>query len=166
MILVSDSREETLCLGALLGETAIGGEVVGLVGPLGAGKSCLVKGIARGLGMNEADICSPTFILAHSHFGRLPLHHIDLYRTDSVRFNGGMELEDYFDEGGITAIEWADQGAAHLPEDRLTIEMRYGDPEKENQREISLMSGMGRHAAWVEEVIREWTRRLPQLRGR
>jgi tRNA threonylcarbamoyladenosine biosynthesis protein TsaE len=148
----------TLQLGALLGERAVGGEVIGLTGPLGAGKSCLVKGIARGLGLSERDICSPTFILAHSHFGRLALHHLDLYRIDSP--HQMPDLEDYFDARGVTAIEWAERGC--LPEERLTVTLRYRDGDR---REIALSGSEGRHAAWLEEVMQAWTKRSPPSRG-
>jgi len=159
MTLLSDSRETTLRLGRWLGETAVGGEVIGLTGPLGVGKSCLVKGIALGLGVAEEEVCSPTFVLARSHFGRLVLHHIDLYRIEGAQADEMRFLDDYFDARGVTAMEWAEYGTAFLPEKRLTIILRYGHNDA---REISLAGHPGRYADWIEEVSQKWTQQWPR----
>ncbi|MDP6347338.1 MAG: tRNA (adenosine(37)-N6)-threonylcarbamoyltransferase complex ATPase subunit type 1 TsaE, partial [Dehalococcoidia bacterium] len=80
---ISRSAEETQRLGRLLGEQAWVGEVILLVGELGAGKTCLVQGMAQGLGVNEV-VLSPSFVLLRQYSGRLPMYHMDLYRMERL----------------------------------------------------------------------------------
>jgi tRNA threonylcarbamoyladenosine biosynthesis protein TsaE len=83
---VSKTERETFDLGARIGAALSGGEIILLDGPLGAGKTVLVKGIAHMLGLKEEDITSPSFTLVNPHQGRLLLYHIDLYRSTSMKF--------------------------------------------------------------------------------
>ncbi|MFQ5950199.1 MAG: tRNA (adenosine(37)-N6)-threonylcarbamoyltransferase complex ATPase subunit type 1 TsaE, partial [Nitrospiria bacterium] len=80
--LICRGHEETFRLGGAFGVTAAGGEVIALIGPLGAGKTLFVQGLAEGLEVTGSCVRSPTFTLIHQHEGRLPLYHIDLYRLD------------------------------------------------------------------------------------
>ncbi len=107
---ISRSPEETQMLGESWGQSADAGLVIGLTGDLGAGKTQLVKGLARGLGI-KAHVHSPTFALLHEYpGGRLPLFHIDLYRLESPSQIIGAGLEEYFyNPPGITVIEWFDR---------------------------------------------------------
>jgi tRNA threonylcarbamoyladenosine biosynthesis protein TsaE len=93
-----------------------GGEILALHGVLGAGKTQLVKGLARGLGF-EGDVTSPTFTIIHEYRGgRLPLYHIDLYRIRSEKEAVDLGLEEYLPSGdGVTVIEWPDRIPALLP---------------------------------------------------
>lgn len=119
--LVSTSPEETQALGVQLGQLVLPGDVIALQGDLGAGKTNLVQGLARGLGVTE-DVNSPTFILANEYpGGRLPLYHIDCYRVQDAAEAFGFGLEDYLDGQGVTIIEWADRVRAALPSDSLWI---------------------------------------------
>jgi len=79
---ISFNERETFELGSRIGEGLSGGEILLLNGPLGAGKTVLVKGIAHSLGLDEEDVTSPSFTLVNPHQGRLLLYHIDLYRLD------------------------------------------------------------------------------------
>jgi tRNA threonylcarbamoyladenosine biosynthesis protein TsaE len=108
--IASNSPEETLRLGEQWGHEAKPGWVIGLTGDLGAGKTQLVKGIARGLGISTR-IQSPTFTLVHEYRdGRLPLYHIDLYRLDTPEQVVAAGLEPYFFQtDGVTVIEWAER---------------------------------------------------------
>lgn len=91
------------------------GDVIALSGDLGAGKTALVKGIARGLGIAQ-DVTSPTFTLVHEYSGgRLPLFHVDLYRLDNVEQALAIGIEDYLGGPGATAIEWAEKIESLLP---------------------------------------------------
>ena len=132
----TSSAEATRVLGQRLGGLLTGGEVLALIGPLGAGKTQLVKGIAAGLGWEDAGgVTSPTFVLVNEYFGRLHLYHIDAYRL-----GGGGDLEALgFDEmvagDSAVVVEWADKVAGVLPEDRLTICM---EPTGENSRQLVL----------------------------
>jgi len=123
------SAEATCALGKALGESCAGKEVIALVGPLGAGKTCLVRGLAEGLGVPAEVVTSPTFVLIHEYAGRVPLYHVDLYRLDEREAVQGLGLEEYLDSAGVTVIEWADRAPAALPRDhlRITLEHRGGD---------------------------------------
>jgi tRNA threonylcarbamoyladenosine biosynthesis protein TsaE len=111
--LISRSPEETLAIGEAWGREAQRGWVIGLTGDLGAGKTQLVKGIARGLGC-EARVHSPTFALLNEYTGgRLRIFHIDLYRLDSRADVLGAGLDDYLvDPDGITVVEWIERWGA------------------------------------------------------
>ena len=114
--LISNSPEETEALGELWGRAAGRGLVIGLSGELGAGKTQLVKGIARGLGI-AARVHSPTFTLLNEYRGgRLRLFHLDLYRLGSREEIVSAGLEDYFDQpDGLAVIEWAEKWFGGLP---------------------------------------------------
>ena len=107
---ISHSPEETAALGEQWGREARAGWVIGLTGDLGAGKTQLVKGIARGLGIT-ARVQSPTFALVNEYReGRLPLAHLDLYRLDTPEQIIGAGLEEYFtNPPGIAVIEWCER---------------------------------------------------------
>ena len=107
---ISRSPEETLQLGEQWGSEAPAGSVIGLTGDLGAGKTQLVKGIARGLGVSDR-VHSPTFALLHEYRGgRLPLFHLDLYRLETHDQIAGAGLEEYFCQPeGVAVIEWAER---------------------------------------------------------
>lgn len=101
--------------GAGWAEGMTGGEIIALHGVLGAGKTQLAKGLARGLGYT-GDVTSPTFTLVHEYIGgRLPIYHIDLYRIATVREAIDMGLEEFLPSEGVTVIEWPDRIASLLP---------------------------------------------------
>lgn len=123
--LVSSSQQHTDRLGQAIGSSLRGGETIALYGPLGAGKTALVRGIARGLGAESTAVTSPTFVMIHEYQGRLPLAHVDLYRVRSPRDLESTGLVDYFSGSTVTAVEWADKGTPVLPSDRLDIELTH-----------------------------------------
>jgi tRNA threonylcarbamoyladenosine biosynthesis protein TsaE len=112
--LTAASAEATREIGAALGRAAGPGDVLALSGDLGAGKTCLVQGVAAGLGA-AGPVTSPTFILVNEHVGRLVLYHVDLYRTDSLEEIRALGLEELFDGDGLTVVEWAEKAEAILP---------------------------------------------------
>jgi tRNA threonylcarbamoyladenosine biosynthesis protein TsaE len=119
----SGSAGETRALGRALGARLGIGDWLGLTGELGAGKTCLVQGLAQGLGVPEDHpVVSPTFVLLHTYPGRLPLHHLDLYRLQ-----GASELEELgYDElsaSGALAVEWFEQVPDARLADGLVIEL-------------------------------------------
>ena len=117
------SRSETESLGKAIGCALTGGEVLALIGELGAGKTALVRGIASGLGAPPTSVSSPTFVLIHEYLGRLPLIHADLYRLHTAEEAETIGLHDYFTGHAVTAIEWADRFPALLPKDRLEVRL-------------------------------------------
>lgn len=116
------SPEATRSLGVRLGRSARAGDVFALRGELGAGKTCLIQGLAEGMGVASV-VTSPTFVLVAEHAGRLPLYHVDLYRTESLAEVRALGLEELLAEwrSGVTAIEWADRAAALLPADTVWL---------------------------------------------
>jgi len=152
------SAAETHALGKALGESCTGHEVIALVGPLGAGKTCLVRGIAEGLGVPTDLVASPTFVLIHEYAGRLPLYHADLYRLEEQDAVNGLGLEEYTETQGVTVIEWADKAPSVLPHDHLWITLDHlgGD-----RRRVALHP---RGARSAELVARAVARLAAQLR--
>ncbi len=119
------SPHHTDRLGRAIGSALVGGETLALFGPLGAGKTALVRGIAEGLDAPVSAVSSPTFVLVHEYRGRVPLAHVDLYRLTSTREIESIGLEEYLTGPTVAAIEWADKGRAILPSDRLEIVLRH-----------------------------------------
>jgi len=110
----SSAPEETAALGEALGRTLGPGDVVALYGELGSGKTCLVQGLARGLGVSTP-ATSPTFVLVNEYRGRLPVHHVDAYRTASLTELMDFGLLDLMGGDGVTLLEWADRAEPLLP---------------------------------------------------
>ena len=112
--LTTISPEETEAAGAGLGATLKSGDVVALTGELGAGKTIFVQGLARALGVGTA-ATSPTFVLVNEYRGRVPVHHVDAYRTTSLAELMDLGIEEMMDGDGITVIEWAERVELLLP---------------------------------------------------
>lgn len=112
---ISHSPSDTFALGEAWGRTVEAGLVIGLCGDLGAGKTQLVKGLARGLGITEP-VHSPTFALVNVYpGGRLTVFHLDLYRLDGPEQIIGAGLEEYLHPDGVSVIEWADRWFGPTP---------------------------------------------------
>jgi tRNA threonylcarbamoyladenosine biosynthesis protein TsaE len=126
---ISRSEAQTRRLGARLGLLLAGGEVIGLEGELGTGKTRWIQGIGAGLGVS-GPITSPTFTLIGEYVGRLPLYHVDLYRISGPAEALALGLEDYLYGGGVCCIEWAERIGAVLPRERLWISLRHVDETK------------------------------------
>lgn len=107
--IISNSPAETEALGEAWGRTAQRGLVIALSGDLGAGKTQLVRGVARGLGC-QGRVHSPTFTLVNIYEGgRLPLFHLDLYRLDSLEAVHRAGMDEYLQPDGVAVIEWAER---------------------------------------------------------
>ncbi len=109
--LTIDSPDAMHAAGAALGRRARAGDVIGLVGGLGAGKTAFARGLAEGLGLPPSVITSPTFTLIHEHHGgRLPFHHVDLYRLETEAEVAAIGLDEIIRNGdSVVAIEWIDR---------------------------------------------------------
>ena len=114
------------------------GTVIALHGDLGAGKTCFVKGLARGLDV-EGPVHSPTFTLINEYRGRLPLYHLDLYRLHGPEDALAIGIDQYLPGDGITAIEWADRIESILPANTIHIMLLHGD--EPDHREIRILPG-------------------------
>ena len=150
--LVTDSAAETRKLGVALGRHAQPGSVIALVGPLGAGKTQLAKGVAEGLGVTSV-VNSPTFILMNEHVGRLRLFHVDAYRLDDPEEALAAGLLDERGAEGVTVVEWADRLDGWLPLDRLDIELEMDARGPPDRRRIAWQAHGGAHARLVEAAV-------------
>ena len=122
--MISKSVEETIEAGARLAKRLKRGDVVALVGNLGAGKTVFTKGIAKGLGVkNPRYVNSPTFVLIKEYKGRLPLYHFDLYRLTTTNILDAESYEEYFYGDGVTVIEWADKIRTLLPSKYVEVRL-------------------------------------------
>jgi tRNA threonylcarbamoyladenosine biosynthesis protein TsaE len=137
--IMSEGVEETLAIGRAIGEGLQPGEVVGLVGPLGAGKTYLIKGISVGLGVaDDRFVTSPTFVLVNEYAGRLPVYHLDAYRLAGMRELSGLGFEEMCAGGGVVLVEWADRVADAFEPEALWIDLVM---TSETQRRITLRTG-------------------------
>jgi tRNA threonylcarbamoyladenosine biosynthesis protein TsaE len=132
---LSGSVDETFRLGQLLGSQLEGGEVLLLNGPLGAGKTVFVKGLASALDLDPEEVTSPSFTLVNPHEGRLRLYHVDLYRLDEgASAAHAVDLDELLtDEDAVIVIEWAERmGAYRLPANtwNVTISGAGEEPRK------------------------------------
>jgi len=135
---ISLNERETFDLGVRLGAQLSGGEIILLNGPLGAGKTVFVKGIAHGLGLDEEDVTSPSFTLVNLHQGRLLLYHIDLYRLEEgAAAAHAVDLDEILtDESAVVIIEWGERlGHYPLPPDvwRIGISGDGDEPRRISQ---------------------------------
>ena len=146
--LISQSPEQTQRLGYQLGCLAEGNDIYLLTGNLGTGKTCLIQGIAFGLGVKEY-ACSPSFMIAREYHGRLNLYHLDLYRLDHIDEIIDLGIDEYFYNNAICAIEWAEKGNKVLPEDNLTILLEH---MPENQRRITLYPWGQRYTELLQQL--------------
>jgi tRNA threonylcarbamoyladenosine biosynthesis protein TsaE len=144
----SHSTHETKAWGRRLAAMLEGGELLGLLGELGAGKTCFIKGLAHGLSLREEDILSPTFTMIQEHQGRLPLYHIDLYRLESVGLED-MGLREYLFSGAIAAVEWFERLREAPTLDCLTIHIGYAGA---NARRIELAAETDRYRELIERL--------------
>lgn len=117
----SHGPEDTHALAEKLAAGLQPGDVIALIGELGAGKTEFVHGLARGLGVPPEMVSSPTFVLVHEYPGRLTLAHVDLYRLEQISDEFLLELEEYFYGPFVTVIEWAERLAGALPEEYLEV---------------------------------------------
>jgi len=126
----STSPEASEALGAALGERVGAGTVIALSGELGAGKTCFVRGLARGLGVADV-VSSPTYTLMQAYDGRLPLYHFDAWmegREKALFLDGG---DEWLHGSGVAVVEWAERVRSWLPEPRLEIELSHlGENER------------------------------------
>ncbi len=114
----------TEAFGRRLGGLLFPGAVVALIGPLGAGKTHLVRAVAAGLGVPDPRVVtSPTFVLIQEYAGRLPVYHFDAYRLRGENDFSDLGAHEYFEGEGVCLVEWADRVARVLPAQRLRVEL-------------------------------------------
>ncbi len=149
--LASHAPEQTRAIGRALGAAATAGTLLALIGPLGAGKTELAKGVAEGLGV-ESVVNSPTFVLMNEHVGRLRLYHVDAYRLADAEEAIAAGLLDDRGAGGVTVVEWADRLASELPDERLELTIT-PDPTDGDRRRIDWRSSGVEHGRLAAQAL-------------
>ncbi len=145
---VSRSARETRRWGKKLGRLLKGGEVIGLTGELGAGKTCFVRGLAEGLGVDKkAWVRSPSFTLINEYTGRLPVYHVDLFRLRDPRELEELNLREYLFSDGVSVVEWFEYLPEQEIEEYLHICFAYGNG---SERELTFTA----HGARYEEILK------------
>ena len=134
---VTHTESETERFGEKFGRTLEPGDVAAITGELGSGKTCLIRGICRGLGVKER-VSSPTFILVHEYRGRVPVYHTDMYRIRKIEDLKELGISDITSGDGVVLIEWADRVPGIVPENAVSIHMSIID---ENTRKLEFLDG-------------------------
>ncbi len=156
----TENENETLALGRRLGELCESGALFLLSGELGTGKTCLIRGIAHGLGVNEVPF-SPSFVLIREYMGRLNLYHMDFYRMEQTEEIFDLGVEDYLNSDGVCAIEWAERAPGLLSAECLRITLSY-IPAREQSRGFVLEAAGDTYTellatlAHYPEAARQW----------
>jgi len=151
----TSSVDATRLLGAALAPLARAGDVVVLAGDLGAGKTAFTQGFARGLGVDDV-VTSPTFTLVRTYRGRLPLHHLDVYRLEHLQEAEDLGVAEMVD-GAVTLIEWGDAVRSVLPTDRLEIELTFGEGDDDRRLDLAPVGkGWAERAAALAAVLEPW----------
>lgn len=146
--LIIHNKDEIIALGERIGKLAFPNMMITMEGDLGAGKTTMTKGIAKGLGINEI-VNSPTFTIMKTYQGRLKLFHLDVYRIENAISD--FELEEYFEANGVCVIEWANQIKELLPDELLEISIfDLGD----DKRQLELSSNCSKYIDIIIEVTK------------
>jgi tRNA threonylcarbamoyladenosine biosynthesis protein TsaE len=143
--------DETQELAGRLAAILRPGDVLLLVGELGAGKTCFVQGLARGLGVAD-QVTSPTFTLLREYSGRLPLYHLDAYRLEGPGDLFDIGVEEYLESGGVLVVEWGDRARDFFSLEHLEVAFDFAGGDDE--RRIRFMAHGG-----------SWEGRIPELKG-
>ncbi|MCA8999115.1 MAG: tRNA (adenosine(37)-N6)-threonylcarbamoyltransferase complex ATPase subunit type 1 TsaE [Planctomycetaceae bacterium] len=138
----SSSLADTRTIGRRIGELLQPGDVIALIGPLGAGKTHFVQAIGESFGIAREEINSPTFVLIQEYDGRVPICHIDAYRLADVDEFLELGADELLGGDAICLIEWADRVADVLPKDQIIVEIRVID-ETSRQFQVRAESGRG-----------------------
>ena len=157
VVATTASVDQTRDLAAALAVLARPGDVIVLAGDLGAGKTAFVQGFGRGLGVVER-ITSPTFTLVHVYEGRLPVHHLDVYRLEQMSEALDLGLAEMLDEGGVVLVEWGDAITRLLPHDHLEVRLTFGAGDDDRVLELeSVGPAWAQRSAAMRAALDSWT---------
>lgn len=147
--ILTQSTQETHEVGLRLARHLTAGTVVGLEGPLGAGKTTLIQGICKGLGVREK-VVSPTFVLMHVYQGKIPVYHFDLYRLERKELED-LGWDEYLEGKGVSLIEWVDRAKGEFPFPHLRILIEYGDMPDSRKFTFEPVKAL---SPWLGEFLR------------
>jgi tRNA threonylcarbamoyladenosine biosynthesis protein TsaE len=153
----TETAEDTREVGEVIAPLLVPRDAVILTGELGAGKTTLVQGVARGLRIEE-QVVSPTFMLVREYRGRLDLAHVDVYRLDRIQDVVDLGLEELGDGEAVLLVEWGDSVEELLPADHLTIELTNATADAEARRIVLVASGRSWTERWerLEQALEPW----------
>lgn len=147
--IISNSSAETRAIGKKIGKKLKKGDVIGLTGNLGAGKTTIIQGIARGLGVDKKQyVRSPSFVLAHQYEGKLPVYHMDLYRLNAKEI-GNLGYEEYIFGEGVCIIEWIEKMGQIPVKEWLHINLEF--LEEDNHRKLTIKA-KGKYEKLIKEL--------------
>jgi tRNA threonylcarbamoyladenosine biosynthesis protein TsaE len=146
-------ESETDVLGHCLAEILPAGAVVALIGPLGAGKTRLVRSICSAAGVEDGVVASPTFVLVHEYEGRLPIYHFDAYRLRNQQEFQALGPDEYFSSEGWSFVEWADRVRDCLPAGRLEIQIQ---PTGEQTRSFQFHATGAEYTPLIDVLKAQW----------
>lgn len=147
---ISNSSRKTMSWGRKLGKLVQGGEIIGLAGELGTGKTTFVRGFAAGAGVGKDSwVRSPTFTLINEYQGRLPVYHIDLYRIGKAQEIDALNLREYLYSTGVSLIEWFEYLPARDVDEYLEIKMAHAG---RTGRELTFVAHGGRYEEILEKL--------------
>jgi tRNA threonylcarbamoyladenosine biosynthesis protein TsaE len=147
---VAASSRQTMSWGRTLGKLVKGGEIIGLVGEFGAGKTCFVRGFAKGAQVGkEVWVRSPTFTLINEYQGRLPIYHIDLYRVGKREELDDLNLREYLYSDGVSLIEWFEYLPADAVDEFLELRIAHAGRSK---RELQFVAHGERYEHLLEAL--------------
>lgn len=152
MLITVHSEEEMISLGRLLAQVLEKNDIVYLIGELGAGKTTLVRGIAKGLGYTGR-VTSPTFTLMNIYPAGINIFHFDFYRLEGSQL-GDLGLEDYLEKEGLSLIEWPQAGEKVLPSEALLVNIELVEGDYERERLVRISGKGDRYQAKVEDIKR------------
>lgn len=149
MKILSNSVNDTIKIGMLMAKYLTPGDIICLFGQFGAGKTVLVKGIARGLGIKTNRIVSPSFILIQEYKEKIPFYHFDLYRLKDPKNILDLGYEEYFYNDGVTVIEWAERLKYLLPRECLKIKLFI---KTDSERVFQVIAFGGRYKKLLKKI--------------
>jgi tRNA threonylcarbamoyladenosine biosynthesis protein TsaE len=151
-VISTSGPDATEAFGEALGRSAPAGGLLGLVGDLGAGKTCLVRGLARGLGADPERVHSPSFVMVTEYPGtRHPLVHVDLYRLEPHEIDE-ISLREFLYGAGVAAVEWFDRLPSARPAEVLLLTLHHAGGD---ERRIEAEAHGPRHATWLTAAVGE-----------
>jgi tRNA threonylcarbamoyladenosine biosynthesis protein TsaE len=154
------SADDTREVAGRIGMLATAGDVLLLGGDLGAGKTTFTQGLAQGLAIEEP-VTSPTFVIVRSYEGRLRLHHVDLYRMDSLHDVLELGLPELFDDDGVSVIEWGELATPAISADFLEVRIELGSPDEPDDERLLRLRPVGPswagRMARLEASVGRWT---------
>jgi tRNA threonylcarbamoyladenosine biosynthesis protein TsaE len=152
------SVDDTRRLGSSMAGLARPGDVIVLAGDLGAGKTAFAQGFAAGLGVDEP-VTSPTFVIARTYEGRLRLHHLDVYRLESMQEAEDVGIAELVDDGAVTLVEWGDVVTPVLPAGYLEVRLTFDDDDGDDDRTVTVErqgKGWAARDRALHEVLAPW----------